>query len=75
MTTDQLPKLINARPFVPFTLRTADAREVRVSHPENVAYGGGRVAVVVQGDDVEIIDLVLVPSLKTSVRKGKRKEG
>jgi len=57
MTTDQLPKLINARPFRPFTLRTADGREVEVTHPENIAYGGGRIAVVVVKDDVEIIDL------------------
>jgi hypothetical protein len=62
VTTDQLPKLINARPFRPFVLRTADGREVEVKHPENIAYGGGRIAVVVIQDDVEIIDLLLVPS-------------
>jgi hypothetical protein len=66
VTTDQLPKLIGDRPFRPFTLRTADGREIEVSHPENIAYGGGRIAVVVVRDDVEIIDLLLVPSLKTT---------
>jgi hypothetical protein len=69
MTSEQLPRLINSRPFVPFSLRTADGCEVEVRHPENIAYGGGRIAVVVNGDDVEIIDLLLVPSLKVS-RKG-----
>ena len=64
MTTDQLPKLIKARPFLPFVLRTADGRELEVKHPENIAYGGGRIAIVVSGDDFEIIDLLLVPSLK-----------
>ncbi len=57
MTTDQLRELINARPFQPFAVRTMDGREVTVGHPENIAYGGGRVAVVVQGDHFEIIDL------------------
>ena len=66
MTTDQLPKLINARPFVPFKIRTADGRECEVRHPENIAYGGGRIAVLVTGDDFEIIDLPLVPSLIVS---------
>jgi len=66
MTTEQLPKLINSRPFVPFPLRTADGREVELNHPENIAYGGGRIAVVMNGDDFEIIDLLLVPSLKVS---------
>jgi hypothetical protein len=66
MTSDQLPKLINARPFAPFTIRTADGREFMVRHPENIAYGGGRIAVVVQGNDFEIIDLLLVPSLKAA---------
>ena len=70
MTTDQLPKLINARPFRPFSLRTADGREVEVTHPENIAYGGGRIAIVMAGDDFEIIDLLLVPSLKTSAGGG-----
>ena len=62
MTTDQLPKLINARPFRPFVLRTADDREVE--HPENIAYGGGRGAVVVVQDDVEILDFLLIPSMR-----------
>jgi hypothetical protein len=47
-------------------MRTADGREVTVNHPENVAYGGGRIAVVVVQDEIEIIDLLLVPSLKTA---------
>jgi hypothetical protein len=70
MTTEQLPKLINARPFRPFALRTADGREIEVAHPENIAYGAGRIAVVVVQDDVEIIDLLLVPSLKTTAGGG-----
>ena len=66
MTSEQLPKLIKAQPFKPFVIRTADGRELTVSHPKNIAYGGGRIAVVVSGDDIDIIDLLLVPSLKVA---------
>lgn len=65
MTSEQLPKLIKARPFIPFTIRCADGREVEVSHPEAIAYPGGRIAVVVGPDEsVEIIDLLLVPTIQ-----------
>lgn len=65
MTTEQLPQLIKARPFIPFTIRTADGREIEVSHPEAIAYKGGRIAVVLGPDEsVEIIDLLLVPTIQ-----------
>ena len=65
MTTDQITKLINARPFIPFTIRTADGRQIQVTHPENIMYRGGRIAVVAQHPDAfEIIDLLLVPSIE-----------
>jgi hypothetical protein len=64
MTTDQLPVLMKARPFVPFTIRTADGREITVSHPEAIAYTGGRIAVVlVPNESFEVIDLLLVPTI------------
>lgn len=64
MTTEQLPRLSRATPFIPFTIRTADGREIKVNRPEAIAYPGGRIAVVVGTDEsVEIIDLLLVPSL------------
>jgi hypothetical protein len=65
VTTDQLRNLLAARPFVPFVIPMADSRDVEVSYPEAIAYGGGRIAVVVKPDDsFEIIDLLLVPSLE-----------
>ena len=65
MTSEQLPKLIKAMPFQPFTIRTADGREIEVHHPEAIAYPGGRIAVVVSPDEsVDIIDLLLVPTLQ-----------
>ncbi len=63
MTTDQLKDFLAAKPFRPFLIHTADGRSVDVNHPETIAYGGGRIAVVVTpGDRFEVIDLLLVPS-------------
>ena len=64
MTTDQLRAMIDARPFVPFIMHMADGRSVEVNHPELIAYGGGRIAAVMNAKDVvEIVDLLSVPSL------------
>lgn len=65
MTTDQLKDFLAVRPFRPFTIHMADGRSVDVNHPETIAYGGGRIAVVVTPNDrFEVIDLLLVPSLE-----------
>ena len=67
MTTDQMKSLINARPFLPFAIRTADGRSIDVTHPEAIAYLGGRIAVVFKTTDaVEIIDLLLVPPFEVA---------
>jgi hypothetical protein len=64
MTTDQIMERLERRPFVPFVIRQADGRETRVTHPESLAYGGGRIVVYIHPDGrVEIIDLPLVSSL------------
>ena len=76
MTSEQLPKLIKARPFVPFAIRTADGREVEVSHPEAIAYTGGRIAVVLGPDEsVDVIDLLLVPTLQIRASVQDKSEG
>ncbi len=69
MTTDQLKSFLATRPFAPFVIHMADGRELTVRHPEAIAYGGGRIAVVVKPDDTfEVVDLLLVPSLETIAR-------
>ena len=68
MTTEQLQKAIHAAPFRPFVIHTADSREFLVPHPDFIAHKpGSRTAVVIQPDDsVEIVDLLLVVSLRTT---------
>ncbi len=66
MTTEQFLVHVRARPFKPFVIHMADGRSIRVSHPEAVAYGGGRTAAVATSRKTfEIVDLLLVPSLET----------
>ena len=64
MTHDQLMNLLHARPFRPYRLRTASGREIPISHPDSIAYGGARTAVVVSGDRWEILDIALVESVE-----------
>ncbi len=64
MTHDQLVNLLHARPFRPYRLRTAGGRDITITHPEAIAYGGERTAVVVFGDRWEILDIALVESIE-----------
>ncbi|MGA2705078.1 MAG: hypothetical protein ABSH35_28800 [Isosphaeraceae bacterium] len=64
MTHDQLVNLLHTRPFRPYRLRTAGGRDIAITHPEAIAYGGERTAVVVFGDRWEILDIALVESIE-----------
>ncbi len=67
MTTQDLSNLKNAKPFRPFSIHMADGREVKVKHPDFLAYAGGRTALIGYEDgDFEIVDLLLVTSLKVN---------
>lgn len=66
MTIDQLRQLHSARPFQPFDMHLADGRTITVEHPELLMQTptGRTIAVATQDDAIEIIDLLLVVSLK-----------
>jgi hypothetical protein len=55
-----------ARPFQPFDIHLADGRSIPVHHPELLAVtsGGRTIGVAVEDDAIEVIDLLLVTSLK-----------
>lgn len=67
-----------ARPFQPFEIHLADGRAVNVDHPECLAISpvGRTVGVAVTDGTIEIVDLLLVTSLKPKTngrhRRGKR---
>ena len=66
MTADQLRKMWSARPFQAFDIYLADGRTLPVDHPENVAItpSGRTIGVALTDETIEIVDLLLVTSLK-----------
>jgi hypothetical protein len=67
MTSDELRKLLDQKPFQPFVVRTADGRETRVSHPEAMGYQGRIATYIHPTGGVEIFDLFLVSSILVDV--------
>jgi hypothetical protein len=65
MTVDRIREFHRATPFRPFDIFLADGRRVVVDHPELMAiYPSGRTIAVVANNSLEVLDLLLVTSLK-----------
>ncbi len=66
MTIEQLRKMHQARPFQPFEIHMGDGRSVPVNHPEALAITppGRTIGVGLADGTIEVIDLLLVTSLK-----------
>jgi len=69
MEVEELKRAKDQRPFLPFLIRMADGREIRVTHPDAVSWGGDqpRVAICSQPDGGwDIIEVALITSLGMS---------
>jgi hypothetical protein len=67
MTIEQLDRMHQARPFKPFDIYLDDGRTLTVDHPEFLSRSrAGRTIGVASPDDdsIEVVDLLLVTSLK-----------
>lgn len=66
MTTEKLENAIHAQPFLPFALRVADGRSLRVPHPDVILeVPGGRTAIVAGPDEShDVVGLLLITSLE-----------
>jgi hypothetical protein len=66
MAIEQLRQMHSARPFRAFDILTADSRSLTVHHPEQLALSevGRTIAVARPDGTIEIVDLLLVVSLK-----------
>lgn len=64
---EQLRLIKNQRPFVPFYIHLADGRQLRVKHPDAVAWDEDRARLVVLTHDggFEFVDLALITGLRT----------
>lgn len=65
MTLEQLKNAHDAKPFRPFTIHVADGTLLEVPHPELLwrTPGGRTIFVSKGGEDVAIVDLLLVTQL------------
>lgn len=64
---DELKKVKDRRPFEAFHIHLADGRDLRIMHPDNVAWGPGetaRVVVLVHEGGWEVIDPMLVTGVR-----------
>jgi hypothetical protein len=62
---ENLQDVIRATPFRPFSIVLADGSRVDVPHPEWIAYGGGRTAIVIEPDDrTHLIDVMLATKVE-----------
>ncbi|HUE71366.1 MAG TPA: hypothetical protein VMP01_10820 [Pirellulaceae bacterium] len=75
MTIEQLRKMHQAQPFHPFDINLADGRSLPVEHPEMLAIAPPGRTIGVGRDDgtIEIIDLLLVTSLKPHANGSSRR--
>jgi hypothetical protein len=74
MTSEQLERFHRVRPFVPFSIYLGDGREIRVDHPEMLAYKPkARTCAVWSDGAYEIIDLLLVTTLKPRPQSARRR--
>jgi hypothetical protein len=66
MTVEQLRRAHQAHPFHPFDIHLADGRHLPVDHPELLAItpSGRTIGVGLKDETIEIVDLLLVTSIK-----------
>ncbi len=72
---EELKKVKDRRPFEPFHIHMADGRDLRITHPDNVAWNPGdltRVVFVGHTDRWEVRDLTLITSIRVPHHEGAR---
>jgi len=79
MTADPIRDAQHAKPFLPFTIHTADGDRIHVTHPECILLARkGRTVVVNTPDDrLRIIDTLLITQLsfEEETPRKKRRSG
>jgi hypothetical protein len=75
MTIEELSRMHQARPFQPFDIFLVDGRSLPVEHPEFLSRspGGRTIAVGLADGSHEIVDLLLVVSLKPRANGASRR--
>jgi hypothetical protein len=72
MTTQEIQRLRDARPFEAFRLLVADGKHYDVRHPENLTMtGNGRLIAIAMPDHFVTLDLLLVTGVRRPIPQRK----
>ncbi len=76
MTTKEFQQVYEAKPFRPFAVHVADGRAISVRHQEFAMLSpSGRTVIVYQPDDsFDVIDLLLVTTLRVDEKRSGKGE-
>ncbi len=70
MNADTVREWLNRQPFEPFELRLSNGEIYQVRHPENIAIGKNRIAVVDPGADrfvhIALVHINSIEALQTA---------
>jgi leucyl aminopeptidase (aminopeptidase T) len=70
MNADAVREWLNRQPFEPFELRLSNGEVYQVRHPENIAIGKNRIAVVDPGADrfvhIALVHINSIEALQTA---------
>jgi hypothetical protein len=61
---------LHKQPFEPFELRLADGRSLPVRHPDFVALGTRRIAVIAEDDSWSFVEPLLIVSVDALPKRG-----
>jgi hypothetical protein len=77
VTVEQLRNMHQARPFQPFDIHLAGGRTLPVDHPEILAIAprGRMIGVGMADGTIQIVDLLLVTSIKPRPNGRRRRKG
>ena len=65
MTHDQFFRLLDMKPFIPYTLRMASGQKIRIAQPNSIAYGGERLAIIARANGPERwLNIALIESVR-----------
>ncbi len=73
--TDEVRRLMNAEPFVPFFVRTSDGKQYRVKHPDYVAISpkGGRVSLYDDEETTTTLSALHIVGVETVPTRARRR--
>jgi hypothetical protein len=69
--TDEVRKMLNAVPFLPFLVKTSDGRQYRVKHPDYVAISpkGGRIVVFADEEASTTLSALHIVAVEPQLRR------